>query len=229
MSFTSSTRRRIGSVAIAALAAVVLVSIPGPAQAHVTAVPSAVASADAPIKGATYRGVGDDVVRIQRTRLPCIITFTHSGSRNFIVHGVDLKGEPSTYLVNEIGRYRGTKAFNVEYFDTDGIAALEVTADGAWSAVVRPLTSARQWKGATLGGSGDDVVKLTPAVPATGVRTLALTHVGSSNFLVHSVVGGRTGSYLVNAIGRYKGRVRLPVRTQYLVIDADGAWSLVRR
>ncbi|HEX8495870.1 MAG TPA: hypothetical protein VF661_01645 [Actinomycetales bacterium] len=196
----------------------------------VTSTPSAVpAATPTPIKGATYKGVGDDVVAVQRTRLPGIITFTHTGSSNFIVHGIDLKGDDSTYLVNEIGDYRGTKAFNVEYFDTDGIAALEITADGAWTAVVRPLTSARRWKGGTLSGRGADVVMLTPAAPATGVRTLALTHVGSSNFIVHSLMSGRSSAYLVNAIGRYKGRVRLPARTQYLVIEADGAWSLMRR
>ncbi|WP_432933353.1 hypothetical protein ACQPZZ_17635 [Microbispora sp. CA-135349] len=51
----------------------------------------------------TYRGEGDDVVRIHATKKPGLIRFTHDGESNFIVHTVDSRGRTGEYLINCAG------------------------------------------------------------------------------------------------------------------------------
>jgi len=56
---------------------------------------------------------------------------THQGNRNFIVQLLDENGEQvSTSLVNEIGRFDGSKAVRVP---RDGVYLFEVQADGSWT------------------------------------------------------------------------------------------------
>ncbi|MEU8055224.1 hypothetical protein [Microbispora bryophytorum] len=172
----------------------------------------------------TYRGEGDDVVRIHATKKPGLIRFTHDGESNFIVHTVDPRGKAGEYLVNEIGPYTGTVLYND--YGTKGTSGLEIKADGPWTATFLPLTKARCWCSAMIRGTGDQVLKLSPT---RGLRTVRAAHSGESNFIVHAYT--RIGSYgdlLFNEIGRYKGKALLPVGTRLVTVHADGAWTLTR-
>ncbi|WP_169945281.1 hypothetical protein [Microbispora sp. H11081] len=172
----------------------------------------------------TYRGEGDDVVRIHATKKPGLIRFTHNGASNFIVHTVDPRGRTAEYLVNEIGPYKGTVLYND--YGAKGTSGLEIKADGSWTATFLPLSKARCWCSATIRGAGDQVLKLSPT---RGLRTVRAAHSGESNFIVHAHT--RVGSYgdlLFNKIGRYKGKALLPVGTRLVTVHADGAWTLTR-
>lgn len=172
-----------------------------------------------------YSGEGDQVVRIGATKKPGIIRFTHDGESNFIVETINSRGKKDDLLVNEIGPYDGTVLYNA--YSGNGTVALSIKADGAWTATFKPLTGARCWCSATLRGTGDQVLKLTPT---KGLRTMRATHTGESNFIVQGYT--RIGSYpelLINEIGTYKGKVLLPTSTRLVTVKADGSWTLVCR
>lgn len=54
---------------------------------------------------------------------------THNGDSNFIIHLMDTNGNTVEYVVNEIGAYSGSQAFNV----MEGDYILNVDADGSWT------------------------------------------------------------------------------------------------
>ena len=188
----------------------------------------ALADVWSPIQKQVYTGVGDSVIKVQRTKLPGIAKFTHTGESNFIVHTINLRGAVEDYLVNEIGSYQGTVAFNVDYYVNKGTAGLEIRADGAWKVVIKALARAPRWTDNPALGRGDAVLRLDPPVSRTGLHTLRARHWGNSNFIVHSLIDGQVDDYLINEIGAYRGQVRLPNRTQYITVHADGSWRFAR-
>jgi hypothetical protein len=182
-------------------------------------------SATAAYADKKYSGEGDEVLRIRATKTPGIIRFTHDGESNFIVYTVKANGKKDELLVNEIGPYNGSVLYNA--YSSKGTIGLEIKADGAWTATFKPISGARCWCSATLRGTGDQVLKLTPT---RGIRTMRATHNGESNFIVYGYA--RIGSYpdlLINEIGTYKGKVLLPTGTRLVTVKADGSWTLIRR
>ncbi|MEX1278111.1 MAG: hypothetical protein WEI16_03575, partial [Chloroflexota bacterium] len=120
------------------------------------------------------------------------------------------------------GGYAGTVLFDV----ASGVhsVAFEITAGGAWTITIKPVTAARVWDGMSpLNGSGDDVVRVNPRI--AGLARATVQHTGSSNFAVwaYSASGG---DLLVNEIGAYLGEVLLGGGTFLLEITADGAWTV---
>ncbi|MCT9934546.1 hypothetical protein N5079_30505 [Planotetraspora sp. A-T 1434] len=173
----------------------------------------------------TFRGEGDEVIRIQATKKPGLIRFTHDGEANFIVYTIDPRGKKQELLVNEIGPYDGTVLYNA--YNTKGTIGLEIKADGAWTAAFKPVTQARCWCAATIRDTGDQVLKLSPT---RGLRTVRAAHNGEANFIVYSYTRlGTYGDLLFNEIGRYRGKALLPTGTRLVTIHADGTWTLVRR
>ncbi|MGW3352580.1 hypothetical protein ACWDA3_55605 [Nonomuraea rubra] len=173
---------------------------------------------------ATYRGEGDDVVRIPATSAPSIVKATHSGESNFIVWALDSSGDQAALVANAVGDYRGTRAFNV--IASRKIRSLEVSADGPWTLQVLPITKARSWS-VNAKGAGMDVLRL--ATPTRAARRITIRHSGESNFIVWSLdARGRTTKLLANKVGDYRGRVMLPAGTRYATVEADGVWSIAR-
>jgi hypothetical protein len=127
-------------IAFAALAGAFLISTP--ATAHAT-----------PTAAGTYRGEGDDVVRIPRTSKPSIVKLTHQGESNFAVWALTTSGTRTDLLANVVGDYKGTAAFNVN--GPHRIRSFSITADGSWTLQVLPLTKARSDEQlVTVGGGG---------------------------------------------------------------------------
>ncbi|MEV0974971.1 hypothetical protein [Microtetraspora glauca] len=173
----------------------------------------------------TFRGEGDDVVRINPTKKPGLIRFSHDGESNFIVYTVNGRGKTDELLVNEIGPYDGTVLYNA--YDSKGTVGLQIKADGAWTATFKPVTKARCWCASTIRGTGDQVLKLSPT---RGLRTVRAAHNGESNFIVYGYPRvGTYGDLLFNQIGSYKGKALLPVGTRLVTVHADGTWTLTRR
>lgn len=197
------------SAALAVLIGAFLISPPAPSQASVAA---------------TYRGEGDDVIRIPVTSKPSIVKATHAGESNFIVWAFNSRGKQAALVANAVGDYKGTRAFNV--IRAEKVRSLEVSADGAWTIQVLPISRARYWA-INAKGAGADVLRLTS--PTTAARRLTIRHSGESNFIVWALdERGRYVKLLANRIGDYRGRVLLPVGTRYASIEADGAWSIAR-
>ncbi|WP_449060426.1 hypothetical protein [Planomonospora algeriensis] len=172
----------------------------------------------------TYRGEGDQVVRISTTKAPGLLTLSHDGEANFIVWAVDGRGKKQALLANTIGSYDGTVLYNAS--GSKGVAALEIKADGAWSAVFKPVSKARCWCAGTIRGEGDQVLKLSPT---RGLRTARAAHNGEGNFIVHAYPRvGAYGDLLFNRIGDYRGKALLPTGTRLVTVKADGTWSLTR-
>jgi len=70
-------------------------------------------------------GKGDSVVFMNISKGAKKVSFTHDGSRNFVV-----KANDSALLVNEIGAYSGSKVQKVEDTST---YFFDIKADGNWT------------------------------------------------------------------------------------------------
>ncbi len=166
----------------------------------------------------TVTGSGDDIVELSVPGSePAIVELDHSGSRNFSVITYTASGQRIDLLANDIGVYNGRHGIN--FIDGESVGELEVSADGAWSAIVTPLRNAESIT-TTYQGSGDDVILFA----GSGSR-MTLTHEGESNF---AVIGWSESGrdLLVNEIGLYSGTVRLDSGTILFTVTADGAWSM---
>jgi hypothetical protein len=175
----------------------------------------------------TVSGIGSDVIPLSIPGDgPAIVDLSHNGSSNFIVHSLDSNLAIIDLMVNEIGQYSGRRGLNVGFFSfstPDIVRHLEIDADGAWSATVRPLSEARV-VGSASNGIGDDFVKFTAPTPVT----MRSSHNGSSNFAIWSLEpSGALGDLLVNEIGAYNGTDPVPRGTKYLDVTADGNWTLM--
>src|SRR2546428_5049726 len=107
-----------------------------------------------------------------------VVTLSHDGRSSFIVTAV--QGDQSELLTSAIGTYRGQRPLVIE-----GPVSFHVTADGAWSLKLEPLSN-----GGTpaFSGTGDMVsAYFTPPGPTTW----NITHDGQTSFFVYAhCVGG---------------------------------------
>ncbi|MHB1132658.1 MAG: hypothetical protein ACYC4L_09765 [Chloroflexota bacterium] len=164
-------------------------------------------------------GKGQDVTK--KFTLPdgaATLTFSHQGSRNFIVKALP-EGGRDVLLVNAVGAYQGSR-----YLAASGPVSLEIQADGAWTASVAPLASGGQ---PAFAGKGDAVSALfTP--PASG--PWQVSHAGTRNFIVYLNCGGNR-TLVQNQIGAVSGAVqaRFGQGSCLWEVQADGEWSLAPR
>jgi len=144
---------------------------------------------------------------------------SHQGSSNFAVHFVASSGR-ETLMVNEIGNYAGVTATDL----AAGTYLLKILADGPWTAKIgQPRAAQGGALPASTKGTGDVV---WGPLELTGTTRFALTHSGSSNFIVYVYAqdGGRR--LLVNEIGPYEGStVVTQSGARWVAIRADGAWT----
>jgi hypothetical protein len=155
-------------------------------------------------------------------RLPAAVnrvTFTHKGSRNFIVqsYGPDDKKD---FLVNTIGNYTGIRPMFGE-----GEWYLEINADGAWTVTIEPIGPE---SGAAQGieGHGDYVSGVFEPTK-TGNVPYNLKHTGKRNFIVQLICAGGQ-DFVANEIGAFEGSVVASFRDGPCLweVQADGDWSV---
>ena len=160
-------------------------------------------------------GQGQDVTRaVQLPAAIVVVELRHSGSRNFIVKAHI--GGREELLANKIGGYHGLRPLV-----GPSPVTFAVSADGAWSIVLKPLTGGGQ---PAVSGTGDYVSALFSA-PSAGAWEVQ--HTGKRNFIVK--LHCRGGSDLVqNKIGAVGGSVfvTFPQGPCFWEIEADGRWSL---
>ncbi|MBA3688122.1 MAG: hypothetical protein H0W81_04775 [Chloroflexi bacterium] len=174
----------------------------------------------------TLSATGDSVPRFDiPSDAAAIAVITYTGSSNFAVFSLANDGSNNDLLVNTIGNYSGTVLFDTN--SGQHSVAFQVTADGPWTIVIKPLSKARSWDSSTpLTGVGDDVVRVAGALD--GLTTVRITHDGESNFAVFGYSGSGT-DILVNEIGAYDGEVLLADDTLLLEVTADGNWSVTKQ
>ena len=161
-----------------------------------------------------WQGSGDYVATGLKVSNYAVLTATHTGNSNFIVHTYDEDGR-TIGLINEIGNYRGQVLI-----DESGIYEIEIIADGNWNITASGLSTTNS---TIFSGTGDSV---TP-IFNTSNRVWEISHMGQSNFIVHEydVYDDRDG--LVNEIGNYSGVVRSDlIGNCFFEILADGSWTI---
>ena len=204
-------------------------SQPGSAPAEATAAPT---STPPPTPSPTpelgfepiaLSGTGDAIPQFTiPADAPAIATITHQGESNFAVITLAEDGSENDLLVNRIGNYAGTVLFDAD--EGQHSVAFEVTADGAWTIDIKPVTEARAWDPASaIDGTGDDVLRTDPE--PSGLTPITVSHQGESNFVViaHAPDGA---ALLVNEIGNYSGEVALGAGSVLVQVNADGTWSI---
>lgn len=166
-----------------------------------------------------YSGRGDDVINITKpggAGSAALATLTHNGRANFIVWGLDNRLDEVDLLTNEIGLYNGT------VFMPPSVTRLDIKADGDWSIQLKALSAARTFNTGTISGSSDDVIRWTG-----GNRTVRFQHNGQSNFIVWGVAANGSWDHLyVNEIGPYNGASVVRSSSPYLLVTANGTWSM---
>jgi hypothetical protein len=145
-----------------------------------------------------------------------VVTLTHNGQSSFIVTA--LQPSQSDVLTTAIGPYKGQRPLVVM-----GPVAFDVTADGAWSVKVQPMSSGGS---PSFSGSGD-MVSAYFNPPGTAATAWLLEHHGQSSFFVYAHCVG--GSVLVADRGgevQDATLISFPRGPCFWEVRADGAWSL---
>ncbi len=167
----------------------------------------------------TKKGEGDGIIKLPAGAAYGIVTAVHKGSSNFSLSVLD-EGNQSTgdLLVNTIGNYKGTTAYGFSSLGNPGVK-ITVTADGAWSVKVAPVSSAQTLTLPTK-GTGDDVLLYDG-----GAADWNVVHKGKSNFALIQYSSDIMPNLAVNEIGNYKGQVPMSAGPSVIKVSADGAWS----
>jgi hypothetical protein len=180
---------------------------------------------------ARYSGSGDDVIDVQKPAGPALVWVEgNAGSRHFAVvsYGPGYSGQYTYYdlLVNTTDPYEGLHLIDYWYFGQEELTTrLEVTATGAWSIEIRPLSSAR-----TVGtpgqvqGTKDDVIRVT----GNPSKAHIVGNAGSRYFGVWAYYGRSTMyDLLANETDPYDGTVMFSKPNAYLIeVHASGPWSI---
>lgn len=175
----------------------------------------------------TFKGHGSRVVSVRvPAGGPLVITASHNGSANFIIHMV---GNGTTeYLVNEIGPWVGQAVFPEA---KPGRYRIAVEADGSWGLVVtRPIPGpSAKAVPATFSGRGSRVIQIRALEDLQPVVTAK--HRGEANFVVWVIGYGTLNGQILafNEIGNFQGQTLIddmPGGSYLLAIQADGPWTV---
>ena len=144
-------------------------------------------------------------------------TFTHDGNSNFVVWAY--RGNDRDLLVNEIGRYQGTRPI----LGTAPVV-FDIEADGAWTITIAPL---RTGGSSNFSGRGDSVSSLFEP-PGSG--PYEISHDGRSNFVMWLRCADRS-SLVQNEIGPVNASriITFGQGPCYWEVVADGSWAVAAR
>ncbi|WP_084515993.1 TM2 domain-containing protein [Microbacterium luticocti] len=165
-------------------------------------------------------GRGDSLIALPKGATGGLVTAAYTGQGNFAISVLDASNTSTgELLVNTIGHYSGTSAWGMAALGEG--ARLQVSAEGAWTITLAPLSTAKKFTGSAR-GTGDAVL-LYPGDAAA----LTATHKGSANFVVYEKTDQTFHmGLLINEIGAYSGTVPLAAGPSILSVQADGAWTL---
>ena len=181
---------------------------------------------------ASHQGGSDFAVRI--------LTERHLASKSATggLHSGTGSPRGNVYTIETTGAYDGVRAHQVSpaqlFGLTPGTYLMQVTADGAWRVeLTQPVWDSGESPPFNWSGAGDDVKG--PINLETGTKSVAITHSGSTDFVVELVnADGTLAENLVNIVGSYDGTIEVKIHPMIgltpdiygLVITADGEWTV---
>lgn len=190
--------------------------------------PASVASAEpaaAAAEPVSFKGSGIKKTKSFTFHTPARIDWTHAGSGNIIVSIDGSENVPVGFLVNDIGKGKGTTWV---YGEGDGQKVhFNVIGSGKWTLkasyvppAVKPLPVS--YKGTTG--------MTTTPFHVEGDATLSLSHKGTGNFVVTlvDVATGLPNDLVANEIGKVNSETEVyGLSGDYaLSVTADGAWTV---
>ena len=173
----------------------------------------------------TYTGSGDNLVLIpQYSQLVVAEIVGNQSDKVFVVR--PLLGDKSlSSLVITSDPYSGITPLN---FDNENPDAIEVSAVGEWSIVIKSVLTTPIFSGDSISGIGDSVIQF----PENKNTYQDLTIVGNQSDKIFVVrpysCDGSAKSSLVITSDPYNGTVRSRSGACYLVISAVGEWTISR-
>lgn len=155
-----------------------------------------------------------------------LFKMTHEGESNFAVTLLNEKGEYVELVVNEIGAYKGTRAYG-EF--EKGMHLFNVEASGSWTiAIEQPVPTQASKPPLEFSGEGPGATGFFQT--NGGLIVFRVSHKGRNNFIVTLLnYHGEAVDLLVNEIGRFTGShatSSIEGATYLLDIDASGKWSI---
>jgi hypothetical protein len=149
-----------------------------------------------------------------------LVKATYSGSRNFAIESLNAQNTTTGLLVNTIGSYSGTTVFGFGLSQSRSVR-LKVTASGAWTIRISPISTAPKLK-SPASGKGDAVYLWDGKA-----TTWTITNKGTRNFIVENYGSGLFGhDLLVNEIGAYRGSVPVKAGPAVTTILSSGTWRI---
>ncbi len=167
----------------------------------------------------TQSGTGNGTVKLP-PRAAGLVTATYAGNDDFTIECLDAANAPTGETpIDSYGAYTGTTAFGL--YGKARPATLKITASGAWTVRLAPISSAPALGGAARGTQ--DTVYLYDGPAATW----NVTYIGDGYFGVEQL--GRNFSNLaVNETGAYGGTISLREGPSLVMIHGEGPWHLER-
>jgi hypothetical protein len=215
------SRRGAGLLTTVMLLGLAACAPPGGSQAGPTPVPEPPSIQSLPGRGVAVAGHGsaqtEDISPEYSGGLTVgidLVTLTHDGRSSFIVTAVE--GQQSLQLTSAIGAYQGQRPLVVQ-----GPLSFQVTADGAWTLKVQPMSSGGK---PAFNGTGDAVsAYFQPPAPATW----NVSHAGQTTFFVYAhCVGGSIVVEDKTGAVQDTPQVEFPRGPCFWEVRADGAFSL---
>ncbi|MCX4698996.1 hypothetical protein [Streptomyces sp. NBC_01373] len=164
-----------------------------------------------------YEGTGDDVVTIEKpAEGAAIVSFECAACTSNVM--VKTNGAESL-IVNTIGAYSGRHLIDVRSGGSTTQATIKATA--SWKLTVSGLDKATAVSGASVSGTGNDVLRVTGETTKA-----AVTNQGESNFIVSVYPEDGFSDLPINTIGAYKGTVPME-SPAYVQITSSGNWSVM--
>jgi hypothetical protein len=166
-------------------------------------------------------GSGDAIQEVQMWNGPAIMQVSgNDESRHFAVIPHTVSGASVLSMVNTTEPYQGRVLLS------EPVNRLEISATGAWTIEILPLSAARTLPApGKVEGSGDEVLVLAGGIPdiATVTGNQAGRHFA---VLPYTPDGQPIFGAMVNTTDPYEGQILLDGETGILAVTAVGPWSV---
>jgi hypothetical protein len=168
-----------------------------------------------------FEGNGNATVQLVKPDAgPVIAEISHVGSAAFVVAERHADGTRGNVLVDDRAGYHGIVLVDRPGGDEAETAGFDITADGSWRIVVRPVAEAIRFGVSASGFGGDAVVVYTGES-----GTARVTHDGPGRFVVWSH-GDGVSDLVVDTVGPYDEVVPFPAGERIIEIRNSGTWSI---
>lgn len=168
-----------------------------------------------------FNGSGDSIENVQMWNGPALLQTTgNDEGRHFAVIPHTVSGEQLLSMVNTTDPYSG------QLLLPEPINRLEISAPGAWTIEILPLSSARRLSvPGQIEGSGDEVLVLDGGQP--DIATVSGNQAGRHFSVVsYTIEGQQVFGSIVNTTDPYDGQILLEGETGILEVTAVGPWSI---